>query len=78
MEERPTMANGSWPYNRDGNSIVAFRAQLDALDEDRLEDRGDGIYHASMASLVRAARDVEGDRPKPKPKPKRRLPFPRP
>lgn len=56
------MSYASWPYNRgEANSIVALRAGLDSFDQDTTED--EGSYQASIASLVRAARDVAAERP---------------
>jgi hypothetical protein len=52
------MANASWPYNTVDHSVVALRAQLDHFDHSPPEDQGEGSYQASIASLVRAARDV--------------------
>ena len=60
------MSYASRPYNRGGpDSIVAMRAGLDSLDQDVTEHEDGGCYQASIASLVRAAREVAVERPRP-------------
>jgi hypothetical protein len=60
------MSYASWPYNKGAtNSIVTLRAGLDRLEADLTEHEDGGSYQASVASLVRAAREVAVERPQP-------------
>jgi hypothetical protein len=71
------MSYASWPYNRGANnSVMALRAGLERLDADVTEPEDGGSYQASVASLVRAAREVAVERPQPA-RNKGRLRFPR-